>query len=185
MAEYYLISQLPSLDGLNDSVPLPITEEYFIEMCEKLLKDKAIKELKNLTLIPPLIPEKSKSSLVMAWNNGERYLRLAIAKIRADKMGKAFDLQNEILPNEYLKIANNALEIDNPLEAEKFLMEYRLKFLESLRPMDSFSEEFIYYYYLRLKLLKRMRKFSVEEGKITYKNIYNSIINGNKTEAMQ
>jgi len=93
-------------------------------------------------------------------------------------------LENELLPNEFVKIASNAVEIDNPLEAEKFLTEYRLKFLESLRPMDCFSEDFIYYYYLRLKLLNRIRQFNEEEGEITYKNIYNSIINGNKTEAI-
>ena len=184
MAEYYLISQLPSLDGLSDGVPLPITEEYFIGMCESLLKDKIINELKNLTLIPPLIPIKSKSTLIMAWNSGERYLRLSLAKIRAEKMKNTFDLQDEFLPNEYVKVASHAVEIDNPLDAEKFLMEYRLNFLESLRPTDSFSEEFIYYYFLRLKLLKRMRHFNAQEGKITYKNIYNSIVNGDKTEGM-
>ena len=184
MAEYYLISQLPSLDGLSDGAPLPITEERFMGLCENLLKDKAIKELKNLTLIPPLIPVKSKSNLIMAWNSGERYLRLSIAKLRAEKMKKTFDLSNENLPNEQVKIASIVVDMDNPLEAEKFLTEYRLKFLEGLRPMDVFSEDFIYYYYLKLKLLKRMRQFNVEEGEITYKNIYNSILNGKETEAM-
>lgn len=184
MAEYYLISQLPSLDGLSDGVPLPITEEYFIGMCESLLKDKIVNELKSLTLIPPLIPVKSKSPLIMAWNSGERYLRLSLAKMRAEKMKKTFDLQDEFLPSEYVKVASSAVEIDNPLEAEKFLTEYRLNFLESLRPTDSFSEEFIYYYFLRLKLLKRMRQFNVEEGENTYKNIYKSIMNGDKTEGM-
>lgn len=184
MAEYYLISQLPSLDGLSDVAPLPITEDYFIEMCKSVLKDKVINELKNLTLTPPLIPVKTKSALIMAWNNGERYLRLSLAKIRAEKIKKTFDLQDEILPNEYVKVASSAVEIESPLDAEKFLTEYRLNFLESLRPMDSFSEEFIYYYFLKLKLLKRMRQFNVQEGENTYKNIYNSIMNGNKTEAI-
>ena len=184
MAEYYLISQLPSLDGLSDGVSLPITEERFLKLCEDLSNDKIISELKNLTLIPSLIPVKSRSALITEWNKCERYLRLSIAKIRAEKMKKQFDLQNEFLPSEYLKIASNAVEINNPLQAEKFLTEYRLKLLESLRPMDSFSEDFVYYYYLRLKLLNRIRQFSVEEGEITYKNIYNSILNGNKTEVM-
>ena len=29
-----------------------------------------------------------------------------------------------------------------------------------------------------------MRQFNEKEGEITYKNIYNSIMNGDKTEAM-
>ncbi len=184
MAEYYFISQLPSLDGLSDGVPLPITEERFIATCGSLLGDKIISELSNLTLIPPLAPVKTKSALVTAWNQGERYLRLSIAKVRAEKMKKTFNLQNEVLPNEYIKIASSAVEMDNPLEAEKFLTEYRLKFLESLRPMNSFSEDFIYYYYLRLKLLQRIRQFDVKEGETMYKNNYNSILSGRNMEDM-
>lgn len=184
MAEYYLISQLPSLDGLSDTVPLPITEERFVGLCESLLKDKIINELSNLTLIPSLNPIKSKSALITAWNQGERCLRLSIAKVRAEKMEKSFDLGGQALPNQLTKIASSAVEIDNPLEAEKFLTEYRLNFLESLRPLDSFSEDYIYYYYIKLKLLQRMRQFNEKEGEITYKNIYNSIMNGDKTEAM-
>ena len=39
MAEYYLISQLPSLDGLGDNMPVPITEERFTELCRRFLAD--------------------------------------------------------------------------------------------------------------------------------------------------
>ncbi|MBO5222976.1 MAG: hypothetical protein J6C23_00490 [Clostridia bacterium] len=184
MAEYYLIAQLPSLDGISDNMPLPITEEGFMALCENVLKSKIKNELHGITLIPPLIPIKSKSALIEAWNEGERNLRISLAKIRAEKMKKTFNLQNEVLSAELIKVATEATEIQNPLEAEKFLTEHRLKFLESLRPMDSFSEDFIYYYYLRLKLLQRIRQFNVSDGEIMYKNVYNSILNGNKTEAV-
>ena len=96
------------------------------------------------------------------------YYRLVVADSRAKRDGNVIESIGTYMP----------------LEAEKFLTEYRLKFLEGLRPMDVFSEDFIYYYYLKLKLLKRMRQFNVEEGEITYKNIYNSILNGKETEAM-
>ena len=32
MAEYYLMSQLPSLDGVGENAPLPITEKDFLEV---------------------------------------------------------------------------------------------------------------------------------------------------------
>ena len=35
MAEYYLISQLPSLDGISDGMPLPIGEERFLEFYDR------------------------------------------------------------------------------------------------------------------------------------------------------
>lgn len=184
MAEYYLISQLPSLDGISDNMPLPITEERFMQLCNNLLKDRIKSQLNNLTLTPPLIPEKSTSALILAWNEGERSLRLALAKVRAEKMKKTFDSDKEFLPVEVIKVANNAVETENPLEAEKFLTEYRLKFLEGLRPMDSFCEDFIYYYSLKLKLLQRIKQFDAEIGEVRYKNIYNSILNGDNLEAM-
>ena len=41
MAEYYLISQLPSLDGISENTPLPIDEERFFELCGQHLGKKA------------------------------------------------------------------------------------------------------------------------------------------------
>ena len=90
MAEYYLMSQLPSLDGIGENTPLPITEERFSELCHRFLGEKAIRELDRLTLLPPREYEKSSSSLIESWNEGERKLRLALGKVRADKMNKDF-----------------------------------------------------------------------------------------------
>ena len=177
MAEYYLISQLPSLDGIGENSPVPITEERFMELCEGSLKKKALSELKNIKLIPTIDAEKSHSSLVENWNNGERNLRFALAKIRAERMNKSFDLGNQYLPAELFKVAGDVMEIKNPLDAEKFLLQYRLRFLETIRPMDNFSEDFIFYYGLKLKLILRIRQFDTQVGEATYKNIYNSILN--------
>ena len=49
MAEYYLISQLPSLDGIGENTPIPITEERFLELCSRLLGKKAQNKIKKLT----------------------------------------------------------------------------------------------------------------------------------------
>lgn len=183
MAEYYLISQLPSLDGLGENSPVPITEERFLEICEGTLNSKVLRELNNIKLVPSADDPKSYSSLIGNWNEGERNLRLALAKVRADKMNKPFDLKNRHVPLELYKVASTAVEIKNPLEAEKFLLQCRLGFLETIRPMDNFSEDYIFYYGLKLKLILRLRQFDVQMGKATYKNIYDSILNGNKLEA--
>ena len=45
MAEYYLISQLPSLDGISENTPLQITEERFRRVSDK--KEKQLAELKQ------------------------------------------------------------------------------------------------------------------------------------------
>ena len=185
MAEYYLISQLPSLDGIGENVPLPISEERFTELCNRFLNKKMLVAMGKLTLSPPKNFESSGSAFIDDWNESERNLRFSLGKVRADKMKKTFDTENRILPVEYIKAASTAIEIENPMEAEKYLNRYRLELLETLRPMDSFSEDYIFYYGLKLKLLLRIRQFDAKSGEKAYKNIYNSILNGDRLEAKQ
>ena len=185
MAEYYLISQLPSLDGINESTPLPITSERFTELCERFLGKKAQGEFQRITLAPPRNSEKVSSDLIEKWNDGERNLRLALAKLRAEKLGKSFESDSQSFSTGLLQAARTAVEIESPMEAEKFLNKYRLDFLETLRPMDSFSEEFVFYYGLKLKLIERIRKFDPESGEAAYRNIYDSIMNGDRSEVTQ
>ena len=185
MAEYYLISQLPSLDGLGENTPIPVTENQFFELCSRFLGKRALAELKNISLIPSRTYEKSSSALIEKWNEGERNLRLALAKLRADKMNKHFDEEMQSFPAGLLQAVHTAIEIESPMEAEKFLNRYRLEFLETLRPMDSFSEEFVFYYCLKLKLLEHMRKFDTHSGETAYRKIYDSIMSEDKTEVIQ
>jgi len=185
MAEYYFLSQLPSLDGISENMALPITEERFLELCQRFLAKNAQNEISKLTLAPPKEHEKSTSALVEEWNKGERDLRFALAKARADKMKKTFEAESKNLPAELVKVARTAIEIESPMEAEKFLNRYRLEFLETLRPLDTFSKESVFYYGLKLKLISRMRQFNADIGEAAYKNIYNSIMDGDRLEAIQ
>ena len=185
MAEYYLISQLPSLDGISENTPLPITEERFTELCNRFLARKSLEAMKKITLSPPKNSDSSGSVLIDAWNESERNLRFALGKVRAEKMKKTFDTGNRTFPVEYIKAASTAMEIENPMEAEKYLNSYRLEILEALRPMDSFSEDYLLYYGLKLKLLLRIRQFDTKSGEKAYKNIYDSILNGDRLEAKQ
>ena len=93
-------------------------------------------------------------------------------------MKKYFAVAEGYLSAELLQTARTAVEFESPMEAEKFLNDYRLKFLETLRPMDTFSKDSVFYYCLKLKLISRMRNFDNEGGKTAYKNIYNSVLNG-------
>ncbi len=185
MAEYYLISQLPSLDGLTDSMPVPITEEGFYDVCLRILGNKAKDELSKVSLVPPRSYESSGSNVINMWNWSENNLRLALGRVRADKLKKQFDSENRAFTADMMQLARTAVEMDSPLEAEKLLNRYRMDYLESLRPINTFSEDYIYYYCLKLKLLLRMRHFDAEKGKTAYKNIYNSIMSGERLEVTQ
>lgn len=185
MAEYYLISQLPSLDGISENTPLPINESQFLELCSGFLSKKMLNELNRLTLVPEKNYEKSASLLVSRWNEGEKNLRLALASLRAEKLGKSIIADNASYPADILQTARTAINAESPLEAEIILNKMRLAFLETLRPMDSFSEEYIFYYGLKLKLLERIRKFDLQSGTKAYRKIYDSIMNNDKTEGEQ
>ena len=185
MAEYYFISQLPSLDGIGENSPLPITEERFVELCRRFSKKKVQDAMNDLTLSPPKQGQPTGKKLLDAWNESERNLRLALGKARAEKMKKPFATERRNLPTEYLKTANAAMEIENPMEAEKYLNRFRLELLEILRPVDSFSEDYLFYYGLRLKLLLRIRQFDRVAGEQAYRTIYHSIRNGDSLEAIE
>ena len=93
MAEYYLISQLPSLDGISENAPLPISEERFAELCNRFLGKKVQNAMEKLTLSPPKNYESSGSALIDAFNECERNLRFALGKVRAEKQKKPFDTE--------------------------------------------------------------------------------------------
>lgn len=185
MAEYYLISQLPSLDGIGDGTPLPITEEAFLALCRRFLKESVIAALESVSLTPALCGALDGPPIVRAWNEGERDLRLALAMARAEKMNKPFDTPKKDLPPPVCRTAAAALETENPLEAEKLLLTHRLRFLETLRPMDGFSVEFLFYYLLKLKLLSRIRGFDGTEGRAAYQRIYSATLSGDRWEVTE
>ena len=184
MAAYYLISQLPSLDGIQENMPLPITEERFAELCSRFLKAKEQEKLQKLTLLPVKIPEVSGSSFIDTWNERERTLRFALGKVRAEKWNFPFDTEGRNIPAKYIRAAGTAIEMENPMEAEKFLNRFRLELLEEQRPMDGFADDYIFYYGLRLKLLLRIRQFDTEAGEAAYRKIYNSILHKDRLEAL-
>ncbi len=173
---YYLIAQLPTLDGISDGMPLPITEEYFMELCSRFLGKKALGELNRLSLMPPRKRVKSSSSLIEAWNDGERKLRFVLGKVRADKLKKSFDTEDSDISAELLQVAKTAVSSADPMEAERYLTRYRLDFLETLRPADIFSEDSLFYYCLKLKLMGRLRQFDEAKGEAAYRSIYTSIM---------
>ncbi len=182
MSQYYLMAQLPALDGLGDTTPLPITEERFAALCRENLSKKAWMEFEGMTLLPSRHDDTASSPLVKAWNKGEQQLRLALGQTRAAKRRVAFDAGDEGFPLPLMQTVQAAVEMEDPMAAEQFLDRYRLSFLETLRPMDGFCDDAVYFYGLKLKLLWRIRRFDEARGETAYRSIYNSILHGETME---
>lgn len=182
MSQYYLLAQLPALEPYDGKSQLPITEEAFLENCSRFLGEKEMELLRTLSLVPPREATPSGSGFIDSWNEKERQLRLALAIVRAAKLGKSFPVPEESIPVPLMQIANIAVEMGDPLQAEEYLNRCRMQNLDSLRPMDAFSEDAVYSYALRLKLLERIRQFDADCGRKSYQKIYHSILNGSDEE---
>lgn len=182
MADYYLISQLPSLDCLSDEMAVPISEERFFELCGRFLKGKVLEKIKKLTLLPSLNADESDTGLIRAWNEKERGLRLALARLRAERMNKSFCVDGDNVPSDVLRAASAAVEMTDPMEAERFLLKYRLQLLEELRPTEHFCEDYLFYYGLKLKLISRVRGFDGAQGRAVYQSIYKSVMEKDRLE---
>ena len=178
---YYLVAQLPAFSVTDDSnQKLPLTVEYFKDLCARFMSDKAKIMAENLTLEPPLETESTGSPFLDQWYEKERNLRLALAQLRALKMKK----DNKDLPStsdgEVIQAARTATGMDSPLSAEQFLNQYRMSVLDKLAPMDMFSVDAVFNYGLKLMLAERMKKFNRDEGLASYHKIYDSILGENK-----
>lgn len=182
MNQYYLIAQLPSLETASETTALPITEERFYELCKSNLGKRAWNALSGLTLVPKKQYKKSGYSFIDNWNQWEKNFRLALAGARAEKMKKPFEGGTGEVSAELLQTVRQAVEMEDPLEAERYLTRVRLDFLETLRPADSFSETMLFYYALKLKLILRIQQFDKSKGQNAYRKIYGLIMYGGGQE---
>lgn len=176
MNQYYLMAQLPGLDGLGETEPLPITEDAFYELCGRFLGEKAAETFRGLSLIPDRQEKPVHSEVVRAWNHSERQLRLALGSVRAARLKKSFDTEGTPVSADVVQAAKTAVEMSDPMAAEQYLNQYRLEVLDRLRPQDAFSEDAVFHYGLKLKLLSRIRRFDAKAGREAYGHIYGSIL---------
>lgn len=179
MAYYYLVSQLPNISGTEGKSALPLNTAAFKELCCRFLSEDEKKTIEGLSLIPPKELSSTGSDFLDTWYEKERYLRFALAQIRAQKMKK----DSVVLPPgctaDIISAARTAVGMDSPLSAEQFLFDYRIKLLDELRPLDNFALDSIYAYGIKLMLVERMKKFDMENGKTSYHAIYDNILENN------
>jgi len=172
---YYLMAQLPALSS-DTEIPLPVTEDYFSDLCARFMDKKSLKILKSLSLEPPRENVRTGSAFVDSWYGWERQLRLSLAVIRAGRLNKSFSTDSLSFPADVQQTARTACGFDSPLEAEVFLNNARMDMISRLSPSDGFSTDAVFAYALKLKLLVRIRKFSEEAGVSSYRKIYEKIL---------
>ena len=178
---YYLVAQLPAFTVNDDAnYKLPITTEYYRDLCCRFMSPKDAEMAKNLSLEPPRESESTGSQFLDAWYTKERNLRLALAQIRALKMKKEAKDFSITTDGEVIQAARTATGMDSPLTAEQYLNQYRMSVLDKIAPLDLFSVDAVYSYGLKLMLAERMKKFNRDEGLASYHKIYDEILGEKK-----
>jgi hypothetical protein len=171
---YYTMASLPMLsyDG-----SLHITHELFLDYCSRELSEDAMKKLLNCNISVPDNEELLEGAAKHFWE-WEKSLKNELVKLRAKNMN--VDEKEYIHDGETLfgvpEIAQSAMKIDSPLEAENFLNRSRWSALNELGTGHFFDFHALAIYYLQLQLLERKHLFDADKGFENYQQIYKNII---------
>ncbi|NLK47013.1 MAG: DUF2764 family protein [Treponema sp.] len=173
---YYLMAQLPSF-STQQTAPLPISEEYFLDLCSRFLDKKTYDIVSGISLEPPRTCIPTGSAFLDSYYDWERKLRFSLASIRAQKMKKEFNLPQDLsFAPDIVQIARTASGFDSPLETEQFLNESRMNAVRNFTPSNYFSTDSVFSYALQLKLATRIKQFNEEAGLASYRMIYDQIL---------
>jgi len=170
---YYLAAQLPYLVY---GQTLPMTSAAFKSLASDMMSAADASVFDYCTLDQELA-RPSPSAFINRWKEWERVLRLNLARGRFQKLkreGGASEAPE--YPANAAAVAKTALAMESPLEAEIFLDKARWDAIESFQGINTFSENAMYAYLLKLLLMERRAAFKTEEGFTEYKALYAAIL---------
>jgi len=172
---YYLGAQLPYL-VYGQAVPMS-AEAFKAMAAEKL--DAPEKGALDYCVLKPGV-KATAWEFVNKWQDWEKSLRLNLAKGRAAKLKReAPDAPD--YPADAAAAAKLALQAESPLEAEIALDKARWAAIDGFAGIGQFTENAIYAYLLKLRLMERRLSFKTEEGFNEYKTLYASILKAAET----
>jgi hypothetical protein len=156
-----------------------MTSFAFRELAKGAMSKTEGAVLEACTLNPSGAPVSS--GFVTAWREWEGVLRLGLARARAQKLRREGSDQRSAAdapeyPADAVNAAKAALSMESPLEAEILLDKARWAAIENLQGINSFTENAMYAYLLKLLLMERRQAFKTEEGFSEYKTLYASIL---------
>ena len=157
-----------------------ISLEKFDEMAKEYLDAGKLSGLKSLTYpVPAQDPEGFVCSCDL-WKRVrefERFLRLRIAKIRAERLDREDNISEpEGFFSEIDYILTSAMSCDDPGERELIIDRVRWDFLDSMTMNHMLDFEGICIYRLKLQILEAYRGRTPEEGTPRFEQALESIL---------
>lgn len=166
-AYYYLISSLPTL---RTDAPMPISYEEFLRQCKSAVSESTYKTLCALDANAST----SGISFVKKWTAFNGSLMKELNRRRNEKFGKKTEAGSD-RNSEIEKVVTQAMNAQNPLVAEKILLDAQFSYLDSLVSMHYFDDNVLFGYAVKLRLLERQNVFETEKGKQEFSRLYDSI----------
>lgn len=168
---YYVIATLPLLQ-YDDKPPLTLEELYYA--CRGNISNEDLELLQTVSLGPS---RTYGNELLEKWYTWETSLRNELLKIRCQKLGiesEKYRREGQVVPG-IAETAREAANQDSPLSGEELLNKARWTFLEELESGHYFDLFKLMIYALKLQLLHRRSKFTAEQGRENFDQIYQHI----------
>ena len=157
-----------SLPELTFGKPSPLSLAEFDAMAQEHISGEKCRVLKELTFP---VPEKDPADFVSChriWSEVrafERFLRLRIAKIRAERLELSCKIaEPEGFFSEIDYVLNSAMSSDDPVERELIIDRVRWEFLDNMAITHMLDFDGICVYRLKLQILESYRGRTPEEG---------------------
>lgn len=169
---YYTICSLPHLSFTAS--PPPLSSSAFLSTCGIELSRLDMSAMRSITLLPPADFSDS-PPCIESWYNGERQLRLELARLRAVRLGRPnFVSQGSVSPF-FKKIARQVMAFESPWQAEELLDLSRWQILNELEAEYDSGLPRLAVYFLKLQLLERRARFNQQAGQKLRREIVNRI----------
>ncbi len=175
MAEYiYFVASLPYVSFEKDS---PISYAHFMELAKEQLSDKDYLTLSKATFTHE--SGKENNHIIKDWDKFNYTLSEYITQERAQKKGiedKKYLSRadkDEIIERE----ARDIVALNNPLEAENAILSQYFAFLSNHPVESQFSLDALIIYSLLLQIKERASRYSKEDGRAEFDNLYSKIRN--------
>ena len=162
---YYLISSLPSL---RTDAPMPMSYEAFLEQCRDSVNDDVYSVLSKMTL------SSDKGPLLSKWGKFYQQMMRELSKRRREKLGKPFSREVEA-DQATRDCIERVMSADNPLTAEKIMLDTQFAYLDSLVAMHYFDDYVLYGYAVKLKLLERRDVFEKDKGSAEFERLFSDV----------
>ena len=162
---YYLISSLPSL---RTDAPMPMSYDAFLEQCRDSVNDNVYSVLSKMTL------SSDKGPLLSKWGKFYQQMMRELSKRRREKLGKPFSREVEA-DQATRDCIERVMSADNPLTAEKLMLDAQFAYLDSLVAMHYFDDYVLYGYAVKLKLLERRDVFEKDKGSAEFERLFSDV----------